>query len=234
MKTIKQPIGPGNLTESLKAIRFVNGLVPAVIQDYKGKEILMVAYMNQKALEKTVATGETHFFSRSRKKLWRKGETSGHIQKVRSIHADCDWDTLLLKVDQVDVACHTGRRSCFFNEVPIFKPLYETILQRKNAPVSQSYTSTLLSGGIDLILKKIGEESGELIISAKNKDQKAIIHETADLLYHLLVMLCYHQITLDQIEAELARRSSQSGLLEKQLRVKQQPQQSEFRSRRGR
>ena len=120
----KHVIGSANLDEAIQAIQFVNGLVPAVIQDDKGKEILMVAYMNKKALEKTVETGETHFFSRSRKKLWRKGETSGHIQKVKSICADCDWDTLLLKVDEVDVACLTGKRSCFFNEVPIFNRLY--------------------------------------------------------------------------------------------------------------
>ena len=216
----KIPIGTENLTAFIKTLRFVDGLIPAVIQDDEKKQVLMVAYMNEEALRKTVATGETHFFSRSRGKLWHKGETSGHIQKVKTITADCDQDTLLVQVDQVDAACHTGERSCFFQRVGhgVFQDLYETISERKKTPSAQSYTSALFQGGIDAILKKIGEESGEFIISAKNKDKKAIIHETADLLYHLLVALCYHNITLDQIEEELAKRTRQSGLMEKQSR----------------
>ncbi len=220
MKKTTHPIRSHNLTASISSLQFVNGLIPAVIQDYKNKEILMVAYMNQESLTKTVETGETHFFSRSRQKLWRKGETSGHIQKVKSISADCDFDTLLLKVEQVEVACHTGSRSCFFNEMPITKSLYETIAEKKKGSSSPSYTRTLFEGGIDLILKKVAEEAGELIISAKNKDKKAIIHEAADLIYHLLVMFCYHKITPNQIEAELMRRTGQSGLVEKQGRGK--------------
>jgi phosphoribosyl-ATP pyrophosphohydrolase/phosphoribosyl-AMP cyclohydrolase len=213
---LTQPLGGA---AGIASLRFVNGLIPAVIQDHKNKEILMVAYMNRVSLQKTMETGETHFFSRSRKKLWRKGETSGHLQKVKSIRTDCDRDTLLIRVDQVGVACHTGVRSCFFNEMPICQSLYETIANKKKASASQSYTRTLFDGGIDRILKKIGEEAGELIISAKNKNKMAIIHESADLIYHLLVMLCYHRITPAQVEAELVRRSGQSGLAEKKSRA---------------
>jgi phosphoribosyl-ATP pyrophosphohydrolase/phosphoribosyl-AMP cyclohydrolase len=212
------PINRKNFAETLKTLRFVNGLIPAVIQDHKKNDVLMVAYMNAESLQKTMETGETHFYSRSRKKLWRKGETSGHIQKVKAIFADCDLDTLLVKVDQTGVACHTGSRSCFFEEMPVTQTLYETIQERKQSPSSQSYTSSLFNGGLDLILKKVAEESGELIISAKNKDKKAIIHEAADLIYHLLVALCYHNITPNQIETELAMRLGQSGLEEKHSR----------------
>ena len=215
----KIAIGADNLTESIATLKFVNGLIPAVIQDHKNKEVLMVAYMNKEALRKTIETGETHFFSRSRAKLWHKGETSSHFQKVKTITVDCDWDTLLLQVEQVGAACHTGKRSCFFQQVS--EDLYETISERKKTPSTQSYTSTLFKNGIDTILKKVGEEAGEFIISAKNKNKKAIIHETADLLYHLLVALCYHRITLGQIEEELAQRTGRSGLMEKQSRIKQ-------------
>ena len=204
----------------ITTLKFVNELIPAVIQDDKTNEVLMVAYMNCESLQKTLETGETHFYSRSRKTLWRKGETSGHIQKVKAIYADCDSDTLLIKVNQTGAACHTGSHSCFFNEMPTAKTLYETIRGRKKSPSTESYTRTLFQGGIDLILKKVCEEAGEFMISAKNKNKQAIIHETADLLYHLLVALCYHNITLDQIESELTKRSGQSGLEEKQSRRK--------------
>ncbi len=204
----------------MKHIKFVNGLIPAVIQDYKKKDILMVAYMNKESLQKTLDTGETHFYSRSRKKLWHKGETSGHIQKVKALYADCDGDTLLVEVEQVAVACHTGERSCFFKEMPVAKTLYETISDRRKTPSSASYTTSLFKGGIDLILKKVCEEAGEFIISAKNKNKQAIIHETADLIYHLMVALCYHNIKLDQIENELTKRSGQSGIAEKKSRKK--------------
>ncbi len=207
-----------NILKAIASLKFVNGLIPAVIQDYKKKDVLMVAYMNGESLCKTVDTGETHFYSRSRKMLWHKGETSGHIQKVKAIYADCDSDTLLIKVSPVEAACHTGRRSCFFNEMPMAKTLYETISERKKTPSSASYTTTLFKGGIDLILKKVAEETGEFIISAKNKKKPAMIHETADLLYHLLVALCYRNIRLEQIENELAKRSGQSGIAEKQSR----------------
>ncbi|MFY9271373.1 MAG: bifunctional phosphoribosyl-AMP cyclohydrolase/phosphoribosyl-ATP diphosphatase HisIE [Candidatus Manganitrophaceae bacterium] len=218
-------------------LKFSRGLIPAVIVDHRKKDVLMVAYMNREALEKTLATGETHFWSRSRKKLWRKGETSGHIQRVKAVYTDCDRDTLLIEVEQAGVACHTGSRSCFFEKLslngakqaqaaskparpslPPFEALYQTISDRKEHPSSNSYTTTLFQGGIDRILKKVGEEAGEFIISAKNRDKKAVIHETADLFYHLLVALNHHRIPLKAVEEELLRRSAQSGLAEKRSR----------------
>ncbi len=208
-------------------------LIPAVIQDYKNKEVLMLAYMNEEALSKTLKTGETHFYSRSRKKLWRKGETSGHIQKVKRVSLDCDRDTVLVEVDQVGVACHTGERSCFFQALEVetasappalvqpmgeIDTLYATILTRKGSPSLTSYTSTLFRDGLDRILKKVAEEAGEFIISAKNGQKEAIAHEAADLLYHLLVALAQQEVTLRDVEAVLRARSSQSGLAEKRAR----------------
>lgn len=222
------------MRKEIKNLKFSNGLIPAVIQDVRSKAVLMVAYMNRESLEKTLQTGETHFWSRSRAVLWRKGETSGHIQKVKAIHADCDGDTLLIEVEQTGVACHTGKPSCFFQpirrnraqapspspepETPVWEALYRTISARKRRPSSKSYTSALFQGGLDLILKKVGEEAGEFIISAKNRSKKGVIHETADLLYHLLVTLSHREIPLRAVDDELRRRSSQSGLAEKRSR----------------
>lgn len=223
------------MKKKVDQLKFSRGLIPAVIVDHRKKDVLMVAYMSPASLQKTFKTGETHFWSRSRKKLWRKGETSGHIQKVKAIYADCDQDTLLIEVEQVGVACHTGSRSCFFEKLspnsakqtasaskpnlPVFEALYQTISERKRHPSPNSYTTTLFEGGIDRILKKVGEEAGEFMISAKNRDKKAVVHETADLFYHLLVALNHHQIPLKAIEEELRRRSSQSGLAEKKSRT---------------
>ncbi|TAK07381.1 MAG: bifunctional phosphoribosyl-AMP cyclohydrolase/phosphoribosyl-ATP diphosphatase HisIE [Candidatus Manganitrophaceae bacterium] len=217
-------------------LKFSRGLIPAVIVDHRKKDVLMVAYMSPVSFQKTLQTGETHFWSRSRKKLWRKGETSGHVQRVRAIYTDCDQDTLLIEVEQVGVACHTGSRSCFFEKLgtngakqipsaskptlPVLEALYQTISERKRHPLPNSYTSLLFEGGIDRILKKVGEEAGEFIISAKNRDKKAVIHETADLFYHLLVALSHHGISVKAVEEELQRRSSQSGLAEKRSRTR--------------
>ncbi len=226
-------------------IKFSDGLIPAVIQDVRNKDVLMVAYMNAESLQLSIETGETHFWSRSRKKLWRKGETSGHIQIIKAILIDCDQDTLLVEVEQVEVACHTGKRSCFFEKfweanvregeedvstrkgqggaplsVSMLEALSKTILERKEQSFPGSYTSSLFEGGLDLILKKVAEESGEFIISAKNGREKEIVHETADLLYHLLVALGYYNIPMMQVEEELKRRTSQSGLDEKKSRGK--------------
>jgi phosphoribosyl-ATP pyrophosphohydrolase/phosphoribosyl-AMP cyclohydrolase len=198
----------------------------------------MVAYMSRESLQKSLESGETHFWSRSRKKLWKKGESSGHIQKIKAISVDCDEDTLLIEVEQVGVACHTGRPSCFYQELDLagslsVRPdekrlahdeaapldrLYQTILERKRHPSPESYTSSLFVGGIDRILKKVGEEAGEVIISAKNGQEKEIIHETADLFYHLFVLLGHYEIPLGAIEEELQQRSSRSGLAEKASR----------------
>ncbi|MBI3803940.1 MAG: bifunctional phosphoribosyl-AMP cyclohydrolase/phosphoribosyl-ATP diphosphatase HisIE [Nitrospirae bacterium] len=217
-------------------LKFSRGLIPAVIVDHAKKDVLMVAYMNAEALEKTLRSGETHFWSRSRKTLWRKGETSGHIQRVKALYTDCDQDTLLIEVEQVGVACHTGSRSCFFEKIdangcpshsapaqpalPMLEALYQMISERKKHPSPHSYTSLLLQGGIDSILKKVGEEAGEFIISAKNEDRKEVIHETADLFYHLLVALNQQGIPLKAIDEELQRRTAQSGLAEKKSREK--------------
>jgi len=209
-----------NFVGMLKKFRWTNGVVPAVIQDYTNREVLMVAYMNQESLYKTLATGETYFFSRSRQTLWHKGETSGHVQKVRNIYVDCDFDTLLVEVDQTGVACHTGASSCFSTEEKnILQTLEKTIEERKQTSPTQSYTSMLLSGGIDMILKKVGEETTEFIISAKNADKKAIIHEAADCIYHLFVALSHHDIVFSEIEDELKQRTGQSGLAEKKSRT---------------
>jgi phosphoribosyl-ATP pyrophosphohydrolase/phosphoribosyl-AMP cyclohydrolase len=223
------------MKKKMDQLKFSRGLIPAVIVDHQKKDVLMVAYMSPASLQKTIKSGETHFWSRSRKKLWRKGETSGHVQRVKAIYTDCDRDTLLIEVEQVGVACHTGSRSCFFERLspngekqissvaskpslPVFEALYRTISDRKRHPSPNSYTTALFEGGIDRILKKVGEEAGEFIISAKNRDKKAVIHETADLFYHLLVALNHHQIPLNAVEEELRRRSSQSGLAEKKSR----------------
>jgi len=195
------------------------GLIPAIVQDVDTKEVLMLAYMNDDSLRKTLGTGETWFWSRSRKKLWHKGETSGHIQKVKSINYDCDEDTLLIQVEQIGVACHTGARSCFFNllylyeeergekiDSDIIERLYEIITDRKVNPKEDSYTNYLLDEGLDKILKKVGEEAAEVIIAAKNPDRDELIYETGDLLYHLLVLLNKKDVLPREIFAELGNR----------------------------
>ena len=195
------------------------GLMPAIVQDVDTKEVLMLAYMNDESLRKTLSTGETWFWSRSRKELWHKGETSGHIQKVKSINYDCDGDTLLIQVEQVGVACHTGARSCFFNLLYLYEEergekidsdlierLYKIITDRKVNPKENSYTNYLLDEGLDKILKKVGEEAAEVIIAAKNPDRDELIYETGDLLYHLLVLLNKKDVVPREIFAELGNR----------------------------
>lgn len=193
------------------------GLVPAIIQDWRTRQVLMVAYMNQEALERTLATKTTWFFSRSRNELWHKGLTSGHIQYVKSACYDCDGDALLIEVEQVGPACHTGAQSCFFNEILpsdrpqpalglILEELYQVILHRRNNPQEGSYTNYLLDSGIDKVLKKVGEETTEVVIAAKNAGCEELIYETADLLYHLSVLMVVKGVTLEEIAAVLAAR----------------------------
>ena len=193
------------------------GLIPVVTQDYKDNTVLMVAYMNKEAVEKTLETGKATYFSRSRNSLWLKGETSGHFQIVKEIYSDCDNDTLLLKVEQVGgIACHTGARSCFFNQVKEFEKvenysnainsLYDLLIDRKKNPVEGSYTNYLFDKGIDKILKKVGEESAEVIIGAKNEDKAEMIYEISDLAYHTLILLAHYGIKPEEIRAELERR----------------------------
>ena len=191
------------------------GLVPAIIQDYLDGTVLMMAWMNQESLQKTLDTGETWFWSRSRQEFWHKGATSGHIQKVQSIRYDCDSDALLVVVEQLgDVACHTGERSCFHQVGGTVTPppgdslsqLFAVICDRRDEPNEISYTCKLLAGGDNKILKKIGEESAEVVMACKDNDSDAIAGEVADLFYHTLVALAYHQVDLRDVYRKLHDR----------------------------
>lgn len=194
-----------------------NGLVPCVVQDYKTSEVLMLAYMNKESYERTCATGKMTYFSRSRQELWCKGDTSGHYQYVKELRLDCDHDTILAKVHQVGAACHTGERSCFFNELAkkeydstnpltILNEVFATIEDRKKHPKEGSYTNYLFDKGIDKILKKCGEESTEIVIAAKNPDAEELKYEIADFLYHLMVLMVQCGLTWDDVVKELANR----------------------------
>ena len=191
------------------------GLIPVIVIDYYTKEVLTLAYMNKESLEISLNEGKTCFYSRSRKELWRKGETSKNYQHIQSIKSDCDNDTLVVEVIKDGPACHTGAESCFINEIyekenykdfSVYK-LYELIKGRKINMTEGSYTTYLFNSGIDKILKKIGEESSEVIIGAKNDSKEEIIYELADLFYHSLVLMVEKNITLNDIKDELAKRS---------------------------
>ena len=191
------------------------GLIPAIVIDYYTKEVLTLAYMNKESLEISLNEGKTCFYSRSRKELWRKGETSKNYQHIQSIKSDCDNDALIVEVIKEGPACHTGAESCFMNEIyekenykdfSVYK-LYELIKGRKINMTEGSYTTYLFNSGIDKILKKIGEESSEVIIGAKNDSKEEIIYELADLFYHSLVLMVEKNITLNDIKDELAKRS---------------------------
>ena len=192
-----------------------NGLISVIIIDYYTKEVLTLAYMNKESLEISLKEGKTCFYSRSRKELWRKGETSKNYQHIQSIKSDCDNDALIIEVIKDGPACHTGAESCFMNEIyqkenykdfSIYK-LYELIRGRKINMTEGSYTTYLFNSGIDKILKKIGEESSEVIIGAKNGSKGEIIYELSDLLYHSLVLMVEKNITLNDIKDELSKRS---------------------------
>jgi phosphoribosyl-ATP pyrophosphohydrolase/phosphoribosyl-AMP cyclohydrolase len=191
------------------------GLVPAIVQDYLDGTVLMMAWMNQESLQKTLSSGETWFWSRSRKSLWHKGATSGHIQRVRSLRYDCDSDALLVGVEQLgDVACHTGERSCFHQANGEVAPppadtlsqLFAVICDRRDNPVADSYTCKLFDAGDNKILKKLGEETVEVVMAAKDDDSEAIASEVADLLYHTLVALAHHQVDLKAVYRKLQER----------------------------
>ncbi len=191
-----------------------NGLIPAIVVDYASKKVLTLAYMNRESLEITLEEGKTCFWSRSRQELWRKGATSGNYQYVMSITADCDKDALVIKVKKDGPACHKGTDSCFTK--PVYKKhgyqdfslesLYGLLVSRKENPPAGSYTSYLFEKGIDKILKKVGEESTEVIIAAKAEDKKETIYEVADLAYHVMVMMVEMGITTEDIFAELSSR----------------------------
>lgn len=193
------------------------GLIPVVVQHYKTHEVLMFAYMNEDAFDQTMKTGRMTYYSRRRKKLWTKGETSGHFQYVKSITIDCDYDTLLAKVDQIGAACHTGNPTCFYqplagmdqdgaNPLRIFEYVYSTILDREENPKEGSYTNYLFDKGIDKILKKVGEEATEIVIAAKNPNIEETKYEIADLLYHIMVLMVVKGLSWEDIITELASR----------------------------
>ena len=195
-----------------------DGMVPVVAQDYKTGEVLMVAYMNEEAFEHTLKTGKMTYYSRSREELWIKGETSGHYQYVKSLTADCDYDTILAKISQVGAACHTGSRSCFFNEImkqdlkeaanplKVFEEVMKVIEDRKIHPREGSYTNYLFDKGLDKILKKLGEEATEIVIASKNPNPNEVRYEISDFLYHMMVLMAEKGITWEEITKELANR----------------------------
>ena len=194
-----------------------DGLIPVVTQEYKTGKVLMVAYMNEEAFNETIRSGRMTYWSRSRQELWKKGDTSGHYQYVKSLDIDCDKDTILAKVVQIGAACHTGNESCFFtnlvsksydttNPMTIFDEVMATILHRKENPKEGSYTNYLFEKGIDKILKKIGEESAEVIIASKNPGTDELRYEAADLMYHLLVLMNEKGLSLTELFGELQGR----------------------------
>lgn len=197
------------MNEILQNAKFgADGLIPAVVQDARTREVLTVAYMNKEALELTIEKGETHFWSRSRRQLWHKGATSGNFQKVIKVSLDCDNDAVLVEAEPAGPACHTGAYSCFGVQPGlegIFQELYSVIEQRKEQRPEGSYTTYLFNSGLDKILKKVGEEATETIVAAKNDDGR-LPSETSDLLYHLLVLLVERGVTLDEISRELKER----------------------------
>ena len=211
-------------------------LIPAIVQDSESGEVLMLAYMNEEALAKTLETGLAHYYSRSRQKLWQKGESSGNIQEVQEIKLDCDGDTILLRVKQKGPACHTGRKSCFYKDLksgeitskPIEDPakmyedivdlLYHTIQEKKDADPTKSWTAKLFSKGENTILKKVAEEAAEFCFAVKDKNKDEIVYECADLVYHTLVALVFSDIAPELVRTELRRRFGTSGIEEKASR----------------
>ncbi len=195
-----------------------DGLVPVILQDYRTGEVLMMAYMNEEAYNATLSGGRMTYYSRSRQELWLKGDTSGHFQYVKSLSADCDMDTILAKVSQVGAACHTGSRSCFFNEITkkdyeesanplqVFEDVFNVIKDRKLHPKEGSYTNYLFDKGVDKILKKLGEEATEIVIAAKNPNANEVKYEISDFLYHMMVLMAEKDITWEEITTELANR----------------------------
>ena len=190
------------------------GLIPAIVQDHYTKEVLTLAYMNKESLAITIDERRTCFWSRSRQELWRKGETSGNVQHVVSITADCDGDALVVEVVKDGPACHTGSESCFFNEIYLsdelkqfsYEGLYHLIEGRKTNPKEGSYTTYLFDKGLDKILKKVGEECTEVIIGGRKEDKEETVYEIADLCYHVMVLMVQMGITVEDITRELEKR----------------------------
>jgi phosphoribosyl-ATP pyrophosphohydrolase/phosphoribosyl-AMP cyclohydrolase len=198
------------MNDILERAKFgADGLIPAIVQDARTREVLTVAYMNKEALQLTVERSETYFWSRSRQQLWHKGETSGNSQKVVKVTLDCDQDAVLVQVEPRGPACHTGSYSCFGVEPElegILQELYRVIEDRKEQRPEGSYTAYLFNSGLDKILKKVGEEATETIVAAKNAETSRLVSETGDLIYHLLVLLVERGIALEDIARELKER----------------------------
>jgi len=212
--------------EFIEKLRFnEKGLIPAIAQDWLDGAILMMAWSNKESLKKTLQTGEVHYWSRSREQLWHKGETSGHTQRLKDIRFDCDSDAIILSIEQIgSIACHKGSRSCFFNDITENPPearstflppiadscseLFETIKDRSINPKPKSYTNSLLKGGDNKILKKIGEESAEFVMACKDNEPESISNEAADLIFHLQVALKYHNVDWRDVLEVLKKRRS--------------------------
>ena len=200
--------------ENLKLKFDEKGLIPAIVQDHYTKQVLILAYMNAETLALTIAEGRTVFWSRSRQEIWRKGETSGNVQRVVSITADCDADALVVEVVKDGPACHTGAESCFFQPVYVseelkqftYEGLYELIKGRKTAPKEGSYTTYLFDKGLEKILKKVGEECTEVIIAGGKRDKEETVFEISDLCYHVLVLMVELGISVEDITRELEKR----------------------------
>jgi phosphoribosyl-ATP pyrophosphohydrolase/phosphoribosyl-AMP cyclohydrolase len=201
------------------------GLIPAIVQDVATGRVLMLAYMNREALERTLATGLVHYWSRSRAQLWQKGETSGHIQHLRDLRYDCDADTLLVIVEQEGAACHTGEPSCFFQhfaetsepmQLPVsaglLQQIYAVVQERKRRAPQESYVASLMARGQDHVLKKVIEEAAEVLMASKDGRREAIVYEMADLWFHAIVALGWHDISPQEVLQELQRRYGKSGL----------------------
>lgn len=212
-------------------------LLPVIVQDSTSNEVLMMAFMNQEALELSLQSKYAHYYSRTKQRLWKKGESSGHTQKIVSFNIDCDNDTLLIKVEQSGVACHTGRKSCFFTNLQsgettldvevdttamygVIDQLYHTIMEKKNDDPSKSYTASLISKGENSYLKKIVEEAGEFCFAIKDNNKDEIVYEAADMVYHTMVALADKGISPELVKKELARRFGMGGLEEKAARTK--------------
>ena len=212
------------MEELINTLKFdASGLIPAVVQNIETNEVLMVAYMNADTIKQTLETGRATFWSRSRQEVWVKGDTSGNYMYVKEVRVDCDCDCLVVLVNPAGPACHTGNRSCFFRKIEdgklvedakeqtktdVFAREQAVVMDRKEHPEEGSYTNYLFDKGEDKILKKVGEEAAEVVIAGKNRDKDEISYETADLIYHLTVMLVDNGMTLEDIYKEMERRSN--------------------------
>ncbi|MCH4888522.1 bifunctional phosphoribosyl-AMP cyclohydrolase/phosphoribosyl-ATP diphosphatase HisIE [Acidaminobacter sp. JC074] len=193
-------------------VKFENGLIPVITQDYNTKEVLILSYMNEEAYKKTLDENALYYYSRSRNQLWKKGETSGNTQELICLTYDCDGDALLAQVIQKGPACHTGNTSCFFNDLlgtkatDVVSDVFDVIKDRKVNPKEGSYTNYLFDKGLEKILKKVGEESSEVIIAAMSKNKEELVYELSDLLYHSLVLMENEGVSLEDIKRELSKR----------------------------